>query len=155
MAYGRGSAFLLRPYDLLAGLARNLLGYIAETRMDRAWLCATSFVATLALGLPATAQTLKEVNFVEAVHNLGYINLYVGQHAKIFEKRGITLLSMLFNPRVLHIDSLAKYAAAFFRISFSSRSRLFSCRKRLNSASCSVTGCTGRRFTSGCLLRAR
>jgi NitT/TauT family transport system substrate-binding protein len=40
---------------------------------------------------PAVAAPLKEVNFVEAVHNLGYINLYVGQHAKIFEKYGIKL----------------------------------------------------------------
>jgi NitT/TauT family transport system substrate-binding protein len=40
---------------------------------------------------PAAAAPLKEINFVEAVHNLGYINLYVGQHAKIFEKHGITL----------------------------------------------------------------
>ena len=30
------------------------------------------------------AQDLKEVNFSEAVHNLGYINLYVGIHAGIF-----------------------------------------------------------------------
>ncbi|HTW25798.1 MAG TPA: ABC transporter substrate-binding protein [Acetobacteraceae bacterium] len=32
-----------------------------------------------------------EVNFTEAVHNLGYINLYVGQHAGYFEKEGIHL----------------------------------------------------------------
>jgi NitT/TauT family transport system substrate-binding protein len=37
------------------------------------------------------AAELKEINFVEAVHNLGYINLYVGQHAKIFEKHGLKL----------------------------------------------------------------
>jgi NitT/TauT family transport system substrate-binding protein len=39
----------------------------------------------------ATNKPLKEINFVEAVHNLGYINLYVGQHAKIFEKYGLKL----------------------------------------------------------------
>jgi hypothetical protein len=33
---------------------------------------------------------------------------------------------MFLDPRVLHIDSLAKYAAAFFKISFSTLSRLFS-----------------------------
>ncbi len=32
-----------------------------------------------------------EVDFVEAVHNLGYIDLYVGQHAGYFEKAGIHL----------------------------------------------------------------
>ena len=37
------------------------------------------------------AADLTEVNFVEAVHNLGYINLYVGQHAGIFEKNGLKL----------------------------------------------------------------
>jgi NitT/TauT family transport system substrate-binding protein len=37
------------------------------------------------------AQELKTVNFTEAVHNLGYINLYVGQHAGIFEKHGLDL----------------------------------------------------------------
>jgi NitT/TauT family transport system substrate-binding protein len=37
------------------------------------------------------AQDLKEVNFSEAVHNLGYINLYVGMHAGIFEKHGLKM----------------------------------------------------------------
>jgi NitT/TauT family transport system substrate-binding protein len=39
----------------------------------------------------ADAQDLKPVRFTEAVHNLGYINLYVGQHAGIFEKHGLDL----------------------------------------------------------------
>ena len=34
---------------------------------------------------------LKEVRFSEAVHNLGYINLYVGMHAGIFEKNGLKM----------------------------------------------------------------
>lgn len=42
-------------------------------------------------GLPLRAQALKEVNFSEAVHNLGYINLYVGMHAGIFEKHGLKM----------------------------------------------------------------
>jgi NitT/TauT family transport system substrate-binding protein len=51
---------------------------------------------SLALGfavasVPALAQELKEVNFSEAVHNLGYINLYVGMHAGIFEKNGLKM----------------------------------------------------------------
>ena len=55
------------------------------------WLGAT-VVGALAIGLanPSAAE-VKEVNFVEAVHNLGYINLYVGQHAGIFEKNGLKL----------------------------------------------------------------
>ncbi len=39
----------------------------------------------------AWAADVKDINFVEAVHNLGYINLYVGQHAGIFEKNGLKL----------------------------------------------------------------
>ena len=51
---------------------------------------------SLVLGLavmsgPALGQELKEVNFSEAVHNLGYINLYVGMHAGIFEKNGLKM----------------------------------------------------------------
>jgi NitT/TauT family transport system substrate-binding protein len=43
------------------------------------------------MSLQTHAADLTEVNFVEAVHNLGYINLYVGQHAGIFEKNGLHL----------------------------------------------------------------
>src|SRR3979411_3298077 len=39
----------------------------------------------------AVAAALKEVRFSEAVHNLGYINLYVGMHAGIFKKNGIDM----------------------------------------------------------------
>jgi NitT/TauT family transport system substrate-binding protein len=61
-------------------------------RARPAWHFAVAFLMALAGATqPASAQALKEVNFVEAVHNLGYINLYVGQHAKIFEKHGIKL----------------------------------------------------------------
>jgi NitT/TauT family transport system substrate-binding protein len=54
---------------------------------------ATGLIAgAVAMGFtPARAQAMKEINFVEAVHNLGYINLYVGQAAKIFEKYGLKL----------------------------------------------------------------
>lgn len=41
--------------------------------------------------IAASAAEVKEINFVEAVHNLGYINLYVGQRAHIFEKNGLKL----------------------------------------------------------------
>lgn len=39
----------------------------------------------------ASAAALKTVNFSEAVHNLGYINLYVGMHDGIFEKNGLDM----------------------------------------------------------------
>ena len=41
---------------------------------------------------PASAADVKEVRFSEAVHNLGYINLYVGMHAGIFEKNGLKMI---------------------------------------------------------------
>jgi NitT/TauT family transport system substrate-binding protein len=59
-------------------------------RLTRRHAVALAAAALALTTLPAAAQ-LKEINFVEAVHNLGYINLYVGQHAKIFEKYGIAL----------------------------------------------------------------
>jgi len=43
------------------------------------------------LFMPRIARALTEVSFSEAVHNLGYINLYVGQAAGYFEKQGIHL----------------------------------------------------------------
>ncbi len=44
------------------------------------------------LAVPRLARgATRDVAFVEAVHNLGYIDLYVGQHAGYFEKNGIRL----------------------------------------------------------------
>ena len=61
-------------------------------RGRRSVIASTAAVAFLAMTWqPATSADLKEINFVEAVHNLGYINLYVGQHAGIFEKHGLKL----------------------------------------------------------------
>ena len=42
-------------------------------------------------GETATAADLKVVHFSEAVHNLGYINLYVGMHSGIFAKNGLDM----------------------------------------------------------------
>jgi NitT/TauT family transport system substrate-binding protein len=39
----------------------------------------------------SSAATLKTVRFSEAVHNLGYINLYVGMHGGIFKKNGLDM----------------------------------------------------------------
>jgi NitT/TauT family transport system substrate-binding protein len=47
--------------------------------------------AAAALFGPRIARAMTEVSFTEAVHNLGYINLYVGQAAGYFEKQGIHL----------------------------------------------------------------
>ena len=61
-------------------------------RGRRSVIASTAAVAFLAMTWqPATSAEVKEINFVEAVHNLGYINLYVGQHAGIFEKHGLKL----------------------------------------------------------------
>jgi NitT/TauT family transport system substrate-binding protein len=54
-------------------------------------LAAATLFAVLASTPSARAAEPKPVNFVEAVHNLGYINLYVGQHAGIFKKNGLDL----------------------------------------------------------------
>ena len=62
---------------------------------------------------------------------------------------------MRFNPGVPHIDSLAKYAAAFFNISFSTLNLATSCRSRVTSASRSLAGCLADPLAGGCPLRAR
>ena len=48
-------------------------------------------LASVVVWSAAAMAEVKEINFVEAVHNLGYINLYVGQRAGIFEKNGLKL----------------------------------------------------------------
>ena len=55
------------------------------------WTAAAALAALAVSFGDASAADVKEINFVEAVHNLGYINLYVGQHAGIFEKNGVKL----------------------------------------------------------------
>ena len=55
------------------------------------WTAAVAMAALVVSFTDASAADVKEIHFVEAVHNLGYINLYVGQHAGIFEKNGIKL----------------------------------------------------------------
>jgi NitT/TauT family transport system substrate-binding protein len=53
---------------------------------------ASGLALTFIIGLnPAAAAPLKDVRFSEAVHNLGYINLYVGIHAGIFQKNGLNM----------------------------------------------------------------
>ena len=55
------------------------------------WIGVTVAGAAAAALVSAQAAEVREINFVEAVHNLGYIDLYVGQHAGIFEKNGLKL----------------------------------------------------------------
>ncbi len=59
-------------------------------RRDALKLAGAAAVSTLAAPRLARA-AVRTVAFVEAVHNLGYIDLYVGQHAGYFEKNGIHL----------------------------------------------------------------
>ena len=61
--------------------------FLKLTQLVSTALAASTLVFASSVG----AAPLKEIEFVEAVHNLGYINLYVGQHAKIFEKYGLKL----------------------------------------------------------------
>src|SRR5260370_35395600 len=62
------------------------------TTLSRSCACAALLLAgTVGLSEMAQAAPPQPIEFVEAVHNLGYIDLYVGQHAKIFEKHGLTL----------------------------------------------------------------
>lgn len=61
-------------------------------QITRRTLLAGIAVGSIVFGSAGTfAQELKEVRFSEAVHNLGYINLYVGMHAGIFEKHGLKM----------------------------------------------------------------
>ena len=60
-------------------------------RLHAPRLSAAVAATLLVAGASAASAEVKEINFVEAVHNLGYINLYVGQHAGIFEKNGLKL----------------------------------------------------------------
>jgi NitT/TauT family transport system substrate-binding protein len=55
------------------------------------WIGVNVIGAVVAGLVSASAAEVRKINFVEAVHNLGYINLYVGQHAGIFEKNGLKL----------------------------------------------------------------
>jgi NitT/TauT family transport system substrate-binding protein len=59
-------------------------------RLGRA-LLATLSVCAFGFAHPAAAAPLQPIEFSEAVHNLGYIDLYVAQHAKLFEKYGLTV----------------------------------------------------------------
>ena len=60
--------------------------FLKTTMAAAGGLVAMPYIATR-----ATAATLKTVNFSEAVHNLGYINLYVGMHDGIFAKHGLDM----------------------------------------------------------------
>lgn len=62
---------------------------VSLTRRD---LLVTGAGVVTALAAPHVARAaVTEVAFTEAVHNLGYIDLYVGQHAGYFEQQGIHL----------------------------------------------------------------
>jgi NitT/TauT family transport system substrate-binding protein len=66
-------------------MSTNPLPKFARVLVATLGACAFGFVH------PAGAAPLQPVEFSEAVHNLGYIDLYVAQHAKIFEKYGLAV----------------------------------------------------------------
>ncbi|WP_428032469.1 ABC transporter substrate-binding protein [Ancylobacter sp.] len=67
-----------------AGVDRR--NFLKTTAVAAGGLVAMPYIST-----GARAAKLKTVNFSEAVHNLGYINLYVGMHDGIFEKHGLDM----------------------------------------------------------------
>lgn len=62
-----------------------------SSMLKRRTVLVSSVGAAATLFAPRIARAMTEVSFTEAVHNLGYINLYVGQAAGYFEKEGIHL----------------------------------------------------------------
>jgi NitT/TauT family transport system substrate-binding protein len=66
-----------------SGLTKAALPQVARMVAATFGACAFGFVH------PAAAAPLQPIEFSEAVHNLGYIDLYVAQHAKLFEKYGL------------------------------------------------------------------
>ena len=76
-----------------------MLDRVPRGALRRPWLVALALVSALALaacgsgGAPAatSANGTTTVNLSEAVHNLGYIDLYVAQHEGYFTQQGITL----------------------------------------------------------------
>lgn len=69
------------------GRALNRRRFLAASSALAAGIGAAQLLGSSA----AFAATLKTVRFSEAVHNLGYINLYVGMHAGIFAKNGLDM----------------------------------------------------------------
>jgi NitT/TauT family transport system substrate-binding protein len=79
-------------FDNLKDYILKIFNSISFAKTKRSFCIKASILAlTVGAGAQAHSADLVEINFVEAVHNLGYINLYVGQHAGIFEKHGLKL----------------------------------------------------------------
>ena len=76
-----------------------MLDRVPRGALRRPWLVALALVSALALaacgsgGAPAatSANGTTTVTLSEAVHNLGYIDLYVAQHEGYSARQGITL----------------------------------------------------------------
>lgn len=79
--------------------AQSLLARARARAPRRSWLAAIALVPAMALAACASppgqvatsANGMTTVNLAEAVHNLGYIDLYVAQHEGYFQQQGITL----------------------------------------------------------------
>ena len=69
-----------------------MMAMTVGAHLTRRGLAKAGLAAAAILAAPRIARAkTTEVDFVEAVHNLGYIDLYVGQHAGYFEQQGIHL----------------------------------------------------------------
>jgi NitT/TauT family transport system substrate-binding protein len=95
---GRSSKIMTDQVRHPLGTKHLGINHLANHPFSRRRFLATSAVAAASLAasaLPAArvsfAADLKTVRFSEAVHNLGYINLYVGMHAGIFKKNGLDM----------------------------------------------------------------
>src|SRR5882757_4887821 len=85
-----------RGASVMTDIVRHFLDVRSRVSRRNFLMASATIAGGAALGelvgsRPARAAGLKEVRFSEAVHNLGYINLYVGMHAKIFEKNGLDM----------------------------------------------------------------
>src|SRR5258707_12203731 len=111
----------------------------------RQFLKTSAALSIAAVGTPYIAKTalaadLKTVHFSEAVHNLGYINLYVGMHAGIFAKNGLDM-------KVSAAGGDTQTFAAVFGVSadFANGEATMGQISRENGGSCLVVGTAVRR----------
>jgi NitT/TauT family transport system substrate-binding protein len=78
--------------DAVEGKGKMMLSVWRPSRRGALGTAAAGIVALLGHLIDrAAAADLTPIQFVEAVHNLGYINLYVGMRAGLFEAHGLKM----------------------------------------------------------------